>query len=64
MLSYNDMLAHSQPAEASCVVCHDLTPADLIIWHEVRSANTWPKPVVPICVDCATMFHDVKSERS
>ena len=60
MLSYNDALAHEQQ-EASCVVCHDLVSSDRIIWHEVRLIHTvLPEyTVVPICVDCADLFHDV-----
>lgn len=74
MLSYND--AYHQPSQsqsdASCVVCHDLVDSERIIWHEVKIArhelrsdpsldtHTTTTTVVPICVDCADLFHDVK----
>lgn len=70
MLSYNDALAHNQPSEATCIVCHDLQSAERIIWHKIRLpryldeqtiiAEDQREQVVPICVDCADLFHDVK----
>lgn len=61
MLSYNDALAHQQPSSQSCVVCHDLVPTELIIWHKVRLSQYADNcPVVPICLDCADLFHDVR----
>jgi hypothetical protein len=65
MLSYNDALQHSQPDEASCVVCHDLVPAEHIIWHAVKVLPDGCEPnerIVAICIDCADLFHDVKPQ--
>lgn len=66
MLSYNDALLHINPNSASCVVCHDLIHPDYIIWHTVTIERfgevtySEPAPTVPICIDCADLFHDVK----
>lgn len=72
MLSYNDALAHSQPSEATCIVCKDLIPSERTIWHEVKltpadiarmryTSQGYFKPtLVPICVDCSDLFHDVR----
>jgi hypothetical protein len=72
MLSYND--AYHQPSQpqsdASCIVCHDLTPAERIIWHEVKldldgtRTHVHTQTIVPICVDCADLFHDVSEQPS
>lgn len=72
MLGYNDALQHDQPqSDASCVVCHDLTDAERIIWHSVMRGGydgteyieDLYSQMVPICVDCADLFHDVKPAR-
>lgn len=70
MLSYNDALQHSQPSsEATCIVCHDLS--ERIIWHQIKLPRQWDEhtiiaedqrvQMVPICTDCADLFHDVRS---